>query len=198
MIDEGLIDTKTKRWSDEWTKSLNEGKLASLTIGAWMVSMLDDQAPDQSGNWRVANTPTFGSTKSNGEDGGSTLAIMSSSKKQAAAWKFLDFAAHGDGVKIRVDNGQFPADKASLSDSSFLDKTDPYFGDQKFNEVLSQAADDVNTDWQFLPYDVHARSIFPDTAGQAVLGKYSVMDGLKAWQDKLVEYGKDQGYTVNQ
>lgn len=198
MIDEGLIDTKTKRWSDEWTKSLNEGKLASLTIGAWMVSMLDDQAPDQSGNWRVANTPTFGSTKSNGEDGGSTLAIMSSSKKQAAAWKFLDFAAHGDGVKIRVDNGQFPADKASLSDSSFLDKTDPYFGDQKFNEVLSQAADDVNTDWQFLPYDVHARSIFPDTAGQAVLGKYSVMDSLKAWQDKLVEYGKDQGYTVNQ
>lgn len=198
MIDEGLIDTKTKRWSDDWSRSLNEGKIASLTIGAWMVSMLADNAPDQSGNWRVANTPTFGGTVSNGEDGGSTLAIMASSEKQEAAWKFLDFAAHGDGVKIRVDQGQFPADKASLADETFLEKTDEYFGDQKFNEVLSKAADDVNTDWQFLPYDVYGRSVFPDTAGQAVLGTVSVMDGLADWQDALIEYGEQQGYTVNQ
>ena len=198
MLDEGLIDTKTKRWSDDWSRSLNEGKIASLTIGAWMVSMLEDNAPDQAGNWRVANTPTFGDTVSNGEDGGSTLAIMASSEKQEAAWKFLDFAAHGDGVKIRVDNGQFPADKASLSDDSFLEKTDDYFGDQKFNEVLSKAADDVNTDWQFLPYDVYARNIFPDTAGQAMLGNGTLKDGLSAWQDKLIAYGEDQGYAVNQ
>ncbi|KFI83323.1 ABC transporter substrate-binding protein [Bifidobacterium psychraerophilum] len=198
LVDEGLIDTKTKRWSDDWSRKLNEGNIASLTIGAWMASMLDDQAPDGSGKWRVANTPTFDTKATNGEDGGSTLAIMSSTDKAEAAWKFIDFAAHGKGVKIRVDKGQFPADKASLSDSSFLTKTDPYFGDQKYNEVLSKAADDVNTKWQFLPYDVYARSIFSDTAGQATLGKITFKEALKNWQDQLVEYGKQQGYKVNE
>ncbi|OZG61972.1 ABC transporter substrate-binding protein [Bifidobacterium lemurum] len=198
MIDEGLIDTKTVRWSDEWSRSLNEGTLASLTIGAWMASMLDDNAPDQSGNWRVAATPQFDADNvSNAEDGGSTLGIMASSDKVEAAWKFIDFASHSDeGIKIRVDQGQFPADKATLASDDFKNKTDAYFGDQKFNEVLSEAADTVNTEWQFLPYDVYARSIFGDSAGQAAVGGTTFDEGYQTWEDQLKQYGVDQGYTV--
>lgn len=199
LVDEDLIDTKSARWSDDWARALNEGKIASLTIGAWMASMLDDNAPDGAGKWRVAETPVFDeSNPLNAEDGGSTLAIMASSEKAEAAWKFIDFASHGDGIKIRVDKGQFPADKASLESADFQSKTDPYFGDQKFNEVLSKAAETVSTDWQFLPYDVQARSIFGDDFGPAALGNSSFEDAVKAWQDKLIQYGKDQGYTVNE
>ncbi|WEV75894.1 extracellular solute-binding protein [Bifidobacterium sp. ESL0800] len=199
MIQEGLIDTKSVVWSDDWAHALNDGKLASLTRGAWMVSMLDDYAAKQAGNWRVAKNPAFtAGVKSNAEDGGSTLAILASSKKTKAAWKFIDFASHNaEGIKTRIDLGQFPSDRATLNSQAFKERTDPYFGDQKFNEVLSQSAAEVNTKWQFLPYDVYARSIYGDTAGQTVTGKVSFDQGFKGWQKQLIDYGKQQGYEMD-
>ena len=199
LVDEGLVDTKSGRWTDQWSRNLNKGKIASLTIGAWMASMLDDNAPDGAGKWRVAETPSFGDTKYNGEDGGSSLAIMKSSEKADAAWKFIDFASHdSDGIKTRVDKGQFPADKATLASSDFQNKTDSYFGDQKFNSVLSKAADSVYPDWQFLPYEVYARTIYGDSFGPAALKKTTYAKALQDWQKKLVDYGNQQGYKVNQ
>ncbi len=38
LIDEDLIDTKTANWSDDWNRELNDGTIASLTIGGWMPS----------------------------------------------------------------------------------------------------------------------------------------------------------------
>lgn len=200
MVDEDLIDTHTPRWSDDWSRKLNDGTCASLTIGAWMASMFDDNAPDTVGKWRAAATPVFDeSDPSNGEDGGSTLGIMASSDKAEAAWKFIDFAAHSEeGIDIRVDQGQFPADNATLESPEFLEITNDYFGDQKYNEVLSESAAAVSTDWQFLPYDVYARSIFGNSFGPAALGEATFADAVAAWEQDLIEYGKQQGYTVNE
>ena len=50
----------------------------------------------------------------------------------------------------------------------------------------------------FLPYDVYARSVFTDTVGAAYTGQTTMKEGVKAWQDKLVEQGKSQGFTVNE
>ena len=51
---------------------------------------------------------------------------------------------------------------------------------------------------EFLPYDVYARSIFTDTVGAAYMGQGTLMDGVKAWQAKLVEQGRSQGFTVKE
>ena len=47
LIDEDLVDAKTPNWSDDWNRELNDGTLASLTIGAWMPINLMTGAPDQ-------------------------------------------------------------------------------------------------------------------------------------------------------
>lgn len=49
LIDEDLVDAKTPNWSDDWNRELNDGTLASLTIGAWMPINLMTGAPDQAG-----------------------------------------------------------------------------------------------------------------------------------------------------
>lgn len=59
LIDEDLVDAKTPNWSDDWNRELNDGTLASLTIGAWMPINLMTGAPDQAGNWRVAQLPQW-------------------------------------------------------------------------------------------------------------------------------------------
>lgn len=212
MIDEDLIDTKTVGWSDDWNRGLNDGSIACLLTGAWMPYNLLSGAPDGAGKWRVAQMPTWekGGTE-NAENGGSSLAIIKSDDdaKVKAAYKFMEYACHNaDGIKVRVDGGAFPADNDTLSSDDFLNMTalsdsegNPveYFGGQKFNEVLAQAAADVITGYQFLPYEVHARTIFADNVGAAFSDKSITLDeGIKAWQNKLIEYGKQQGYTVNE
>ena len=103
LIDEDLVDTKTPNWSDDWNRELNDGTLASLTIGAWMPINLMGGAPDQAGNWRVAQLPQWEEGKEvSAEDGGSALAITAQSKNQAAAYKLVEYMTYGG----RSDHGR--------------------------------------------------------------------------------------------
>ena len=47
--------------------------------------------------------------------------------------------------------------------------------------------------WSYLPFQVYANSIFPDTVGQAYTGKSSLSAGLQAWQQQSASYGTQQG-----
>ena len=207
MIDEDLIDTKTVGWSEDWNKALGDGSIASLMTGAWMPATLVNSASEATGKWRVAQMPTQDGEATNSENGGSSLAILSSSKKQDAAYKFIEFANHdAEGIKTRVEGGAFPADLDTMKSDSFLNATTvknsdgedvDYFGGQKYNEELAKAAENVSTDYQFLPFEVRARDIYGDNAGKAFTDKNtSLSDGVKAWQNKLVEFGETQGFTV--
>lgn len=210
MISEGLIDTKTAGWSDDWNKGLNDGSIASLLTGAWMPYNLLSGAPNGEGKWRIAQMPTWekGGTE-NSENGGSSLAIVKSSDqaKVKAAYKFMEFASHNAaGIKTRVDAGAFPSDNATLASADFLSKTalvdkdgkaHEYFGGQKYNEVLAKAAGDVVTGYKFLPFEVYARSVFADDAGGAFSGKGTLEDGIAAWQKNLKNYAQQQGYKVD-
>ncbi|MFT8640016.1 ABC transporter substrate-binding protein [Bifidobacterium sp.] len=210
MISEGLIDTKTAGWSDDWNKSLGDGSIASLLTGAWMPNDLLSGAPEASGKWRVALMPTWtsGST-ANSENGGSSLAVIKSSDdaKVKAAYKFVQYVTHNSaGIKTRVDAGAFPSDTKTLASSDFLDKTtltdsngktNEYFGGQEYNKVLAQAASDVVTGYKFLPFEVYARNVFADDAGAAFTGKsITLSQGIAAWQANLKKYAESQGYTV--
>ncbi len=177
MIDEGLVATNLTSWSDRWKSAVGQGKVASLFSGAWLPSLLMSDIPGAAGLWRVAQMPTPDGKATTSENGGSALAVLQRSRKPEAAYRFVDFVAHdAQGISARVDGGAFPADYATLNSADFLDKTTitndrgieiPYFGGQKFNRVLSEAAEDVSVGYQYLPFEVYARSDFRSTVGQA-------------------------------
>ena len=205
LLDEGLLDTKTAGWSEDWFKGMVDGTIASLFTGAWMPANLANSAADGAGKWRVTQMPTADGSTTNSENGGSSLAVLASTKKADAAYQFIEYANHGDGVATRVAGGAFPADKASMESDSFKNTTTvknadgedvDYFGGQKYNEVLAQAAENVSSDYQFLPYEVKARTIFGDYLGKSYTGGQKLTDGIAAWQKALLDYGKDQGFTV--
>lgn len=205
LLDEGLLDTKTAGWSEDWFKGMVDGTIASLFTGAWMPYNLLSGAPNGDGKWRVTQMPTADGSTTNSENGGSSLAVLASTKKADAAYQFIEYANHGDGVATRVAGGAFPADKASMESDSFKNTTTvknadgedvDYFGGQKYNEVLAQAAENVSSDYQFLPYEVKARTIFGDYLGKSYTGDQKLTDGIAAWQKALQDYGKDQGFTV--
>lgn len=177
MIDEGLIDTRHTTWSDGWKQALGTGTVASVFSGAWMPSMLLSNVLGAAGLWRVAPMPTPDGRPTNAENGGSAMAVLQSTRKPRAAYRFVDFVTHDkDGIEARVDGGSFPADLATLSSEEFLDKTTvrgengvdiPYFGGQQFNRVLADAAENVSVGYQYLPFEVYARSDFRTTVGKS-------------------------------
>ena len=196
-----LIDGKLlapiSSWSDGWYKALADGKVATLTTGAWMPGPLESGVKGGSGQWRVAPMPQWtAGGKVTAENGGSSLAVMNASSNKKLAYAFVKYATVDEGAQSRVDNGAFPATTKQLNSPDFQNKVDPYFGDEKINQVLASSAAEVAPGWSYLPFQVYANSVFNDTVGKAYVGGTTLQDGLKAWQDASVKYGKDQGFTV--
>jgi multiple sugar transport system substrate-binding protein len=158
---------------------------------------LESGVPAGKGQWRVAPLPqwTAGQAVSS-ENGGSSDAILSSSKNQLAAAGFLQFMDAGEGTQLSAASGDFPASATILSSPSFLDVKPAYFGGQAINRVLAQASGEVLPGWSYLPFQVYANSIFPDTVGQAYTGKLSLSGGLQAWQQQSASYGSQQGFSI--
>lgn len=236
MIDEDLVNTRLATWSDDWKQALGSGTVASLFAGAWMPSLLLADVPGTAGLWRVAQMPTARGNLTNAENGGSALGVLSSSRRPEASWRFIEYVCHETaGIMTRVDGGSFPADNATLNSANFLNKTTvrdargievPYFGGQKFNTVLAQAASHVSTGYQYLPFEVYARSDFHATVGAAYTWvndehtyydavrreregliqrkdmpqspgpQVTLREGIEHWQSDLKEYGANQGFTM--
>lgn len=207
MSDENLVNKKLSVWSDEWNRSLGDGSTAALLIGAWMPPNLLSSAPQAAGKWRVAPMPVLHEgDKHNSENGGSVLAVIDKTSKADAAYKFVEYASHDrEAIKLRVGAGAFPADTKTLADKQFLDSTSvkggdgkavEYFGGQKFNEVLSQAAKDVDPNFKNILFNVYASSIYGDYASKAYYGRSTFKQAITDWQNSLKKYASQQGFTV--
>lgn len=161
-------------------------------------------APDQAGNWRVAQLPQWNEgDEVSAEDGGSALAVVSQSKQQAAAYKFVEYLTHGDGAQTMADTGTFPSLKKILSSDSFTDpnteankKVNDYFGGQNVNEILSEAAQRKVSAFQYLPYNPYAQSTFGDQISKAYSEDITLEEAFVNYSKALTDHGNQQGYTV--
>ncbi|MER5646280.1 sugar ABC transporter substrate-binding protein [Streptosporangium sp. NPDC002524] len=184
-------------WTDAWYKGLGDGTIATLVIGAWMPANLETGVKAGFGKWRVAPMPQWeAGGRATSESGGSSLAIPEASPGKALAYAFLKYAGVDEGVRTRLDAGAFPATTAELASKTFQDKKFPYFGGQPVNRILAESAGQVVPGWSYLPYQVYANRIFNDTAGKAYVSGVTLQDGLKAWQDASIKYGREQGFSV--
>jgi multiple sugar transport system substrate-binding protein len=194
---EGKLVSTVPGWSDEWYKALGDGTIATLLTGAWMPGVLESSVPQASGDWRVAPMPTYDGTPVTAENGGGGQVVLKQSKNQDLAAGFLKWLnSDPESIKVFLESGGFPSTTADLESPDFLAQTPEYFGGQAINETLVDASKNVPTGWHYLPYQVYANSIFGDTVGQAYKNSSDLNEGLQTWQDQLVDYGNQQGFTV--
>jgi len=196
LVSGGLV-APISSWSTQWYTGLSNGNIASLVTGGWMGVDLETGVATGSGQWRVAPIPQWSAgATADSENGGSSDAVLSASKNQAAAAAFLQWVSTGQGAQISASTGDFPASTAILNSASFVGQKPAYFGGQAINQVLSQASGDVLPGWSYLPFQVYANSIFPNTVGEAYTGKSSLGAGLQAWQQQSATYGTQQGFSI--
>ena len=198
MLDEDLVNTKISGWSDDWNRGLNEGTIATQIIGSWFTSTLPERAPDAAGDFRIAPLPQWEAGEASGsENGGSAMAIPADAKNKEAAYAFLEYFTHGDGLQPRIDAGAFVPKLSNLDDEEFLATTNEFFGDQKYNEVLAESSKNVATGWQYPPFFGWARTSYEDVSAPLYnSGKGTLADVLETWKQRSIEYGNEQGFTV--
>ncbi|KOX24370.1 sugar ABC transporter substrate-binding protein [Saccharothrix sp. NRRL B-16348] len=197
LVEEKLVST-IPGWSDAWYKALADGTIATLALGAWTPGVLESSVKGGAGKWAVAPLPTYdGGTPVTAENGGGGQSVLKQSSKPALAAGFVRWLNNGNGIKPFLESGGFPATKADLDSAAFKDKASPYFGGQQINQVLTAAAGQVVPGWSYLPYQLYANSIFGDTVGKSYAAGTSLDPGLADWQKALVDYGNQQGFTVN-
>jgi multiple sugar transport system substrate-binding protein len=198
LVEQGLL-SKTVGWTDDWYKQLGNGQIATMITGAWMPGNLEASVADASGDWRVAPMPTYdGGTARTANNGGSAEVVMKQSKNPALAAGFLKWLnSSSASTKVFMESGGFPSTTADLESSAFLDEKPEYFGGQEINKVLVDASKASDNDFTYLPYQVYANSIYADTVGQSYQNGTALEPGLEAWQQALVKYGKQQGFTVS-
>ncbi|KJL48682.1 Lactose-binding protein precursor [Microbacterium hydrocarbonoxydans] len=197
LLEPGLL-SPIATWTDDWWKGLGNGSIATLITGAWMPGILEGSVPEGAGQWRVAPLPSYDGSATTAENGGSAQSVVKQSKNPALAAAFLRWLNSSDeSIDVFLGSGGFPSTVAQLNDDEFLNATPEYFGGQEINKVLVDASQNVAEGWEYLPFQVYANSVFPDTVGQAYNDRSDLNAGLEAWQKNLVGYGSNQGFDVN-
>src|SRR5690625_2999843 len=127
-LSENDILLGTPGW-DAWVTSLSDSQTATAITGAWLIGTLEQQVPDQSGDWGVMPLPAFeegGSRSAN--QGGSSFAIFESSENQALAYEFLSFfATDFETQELAMEGGLFPS-YLPVYESDLFSEPVEYFG----------------------------------------------------------------------
>ena len=90
----------------------------------------------------------------------------------------------------------FPATTAMLQDPSFLNQTPAFYGGQQVNKVFAQTSRTVDTKFEWPPFLDQSVNDWTATVGKGLANKGDLGAGSNDWQNQLVSYAKDQGFTV--
>ncbi|GAA3558078.1 sugar ABC transporter substrate-binding protein [Microlunatus spumicola] len=199
LIDRDLVSVDAD-FNDQWYQGLSTGKYAGWITAAWGPVYLQGTAKNTSGKWRAAPLPqwTEGANVS-GNWGGSTAAVLKTTKNPIVAYEFAKFINHDQTSALVAANKLFlfPTLKSVLTDPAFVDGKSEFYGDQKVNALFADVTNTVDTTFDWLPYTDYAYSSYNETLGKAIGDKGDLVAAAAAWQEQLVTYGKDQGFEVN-
>ncbi|MEW1777035.1 extracellular solute-binding protein [Streptomyces sp. NPDC086777] len=198
LVKEGVIDNQPM-YTPAWNKALDTGKQIAWVSAVWAPGTLTTAAPDTKGKWAMAPLPQW-STSGNvtGSWGGSSTAVTTDSRHQAAAARFAAWL-NTDGEALNAlakESGIYPAATNAQTSGAFA--TPPaYFSNQSdfYTEAAGIAKTTAPSAWG--PNVNVAYTSFNDAFGAAAKNRSDFTAALKTMQDATVADMKKQGFEVS-
>jgi len=178
---------------------LNQGKYATWLTAAWGPVFLSTSAKDTSGKWRAAPLPQWNAGENKaGNWGGSTSAVIKTTKNPIAAAKFAEFLNTDAESTMMLATQQFlfPPTKSTLTNPTFVGQKPEFYGGQQVNELFVQISGTVSTEFQWPPFIDQASNDWNETVGKSLADKSDTGAALDQWQERVTSYAKSQGFTV--
>jgi multiple sugar transport system substrate-binding protein len=200
LIKEGVVSVDPD-FTDPWYRGLNTGRYAAWVTAAWGPVFLSGSAGKTKGKWRAAPLPQWSAGEAVSANwGGSTLAVTKQSKHPKEAAELAIWLMHDPQATKLYTTKQFlfPVLKNQLESPEFMGQKFDFYGDQAVNEVFVKAAGQVDTGFQWSPFQDFVYTTMNDEFGRAVSGKQSLPDALSATQRKATDYARSQGFTIVQ
>ncbi|WP_217553591.1 ABC transporter substrate-binding protein [Streptomyces sp. GbtcB6] len=199
LVKEGAIDNQPM-YTPAWNKALDTGKQIAWVSAVWAPGTLTTAAPDTKGKWAMAPLPQWSASENvTGSWGGSSTAVTTDSKHQAAAAKFAAWL-NTDGEALNAlakESGIYPAATNAQTSGAFATAPD-YFSTQ--SDFYTKAAEIAKTTapsaWG--PNVNVAYTSFNDAFGAAAKNKSDFTAALQKMQDDTVADMKKQGFEVSQ
>ncbi|MFF7472913.1 extracellular solute-binding protein [Streptomyces sp. NPDC008092] len=199
LVKEGAIDNQPM-YTPAWNKALDTGKQIAWVSAVWAPGTLTTAAPDTKGKWAMAPLPQWSASENvTGSWGGSSTAVTTDSKHQAAAAKFAAWL-NTDGEALNAlakESGIYPAATNAQTSGAFATSPD-YFSNQP--DFYTKAAEIAKTTapsaWG--PNVNVAYTSFNDAFGAAAKNKSDFTAALQKMQDDTVADMKKQGFEVAQ
>jgi cellobiose transport system substrate-binding protein len=181
-IDAGLsADLAT--WSPEWMAGMANGGYATLPAPAWMLGVIESQAPDTAGLWDIAALPGVA-----GNDGGSFLAIPKNSEHAQAAYDFITWLeAPEQQLANFINTNTFPSTPELYTDERLTSLTNPFFSDAPVGEIYIASVESLNG----YPIGPDSRVIeqqFEAAIGRVEQGAQTADD---AWRQAIEDAGRE-------
>lgn len=198
LIQDDLISTDPD-FQDEWYQGLASGKYAGWLTAAWAPIFLSGTAGDTSGLWRAAPLPQWeAGAEASGNWGGSSDAVLADSKNPIPAYELVKFINNDaeSTMKLATEQFLFPPQISVLEDPAFIDQESEFYGGQKVNALFADISTTVDTDFEWLPFQDYVDAAYEETVGTVIAAKGDIAAALDAWQEKIVSYAEDQGFTV--
>ncbi|WP_066517070.1 ABC transporter substrate-binding protein [Curtobacterium ammoniigenes] len=190
-------------WTNDWYQAFAKGDYAGWVVGAWGPEDLMGSAANTSGDWTAAPLPQWSAGQDSGGNwGGSADAVMKTSKNPIPAYEFIKFLnsdpASVSQLTLNPKSALFPTTLSVLNSSSFQDQKVAFFGGQKANQTFAAISKTVSPNFQYLPFWNYAQTAWGDTVGKAITAHTDIYSAIQKWQTVLVNYAKQQGFTVKQ
>jgi len=198
LAKDGVIGTEPD-FTDAWYAALNQGKYAAWVAAAWGPVFLSGAAKATAGKWRAAPLPQWDpSTPASGNWGGSTSAVIKTTKNPIAAAQFAQFL-NSDPASAKMFASEqffFPATKQVLQDPAFVGQAPAFYGGQKVNQVFADVSGTVNSSFQWPPFLDRVEADWTETVGKSLADKTDTSASLDVWQSRITTFAKAQGFTV--
>ncbi|MFJ5546606.1 ABC transporter substrate-binding protein [Streptomyces sp. NPDC093225] len=140
MNDAGLVSDLAGGWN-ALMSSLKHGTAAVLPWPTWFGGVIEEQLPDEAGKWAVRLPPAVRRGGPTAATVNSThLAVSGSSRHQAAAWTFVEYALTRPASQVRIyrAKGIAPALMKAYDDPVFHQPS-AFFGGRRKGEIFLEA-----------------------------------------------------------
>ncbi|MGH8794487.1 MAG: ABC transporter substrate-binding protein [Stackebrandtia sp.] len=198
LVSEDLVKTEPDV-ANAWYKDLQTGGIVAWVGPQWGDALLRGNAPDTAGSWRVAPMPQWedAETFSSANWGGSSTALFKGGDYPQDA---LDFAiwlnTDPESVDLLIEGGYGWPAVADALEGSALDREDPFFGDQRYNEVFAEADAAIDTGWRWTPTTASLYEHLNNGFQTAVEGRGTFADAVADAQTKVIDDLEAKGLPV--
>jgi len=200
MMDSGNL-SPIDTYTSDWNTALGNGSIACWPSGSWG-TYISGNAPDYEGKMKIYLMPQWSAdSKVNGNYGGSTIAVMKATEHPKEAVEFALWLNTDSQVTLDLTNpdkaGLFPVTLATLSNSEWLDISYDYWSGQAIHQVMAEAAQQVDPDFDWSPFTSFVYSTYADNLTEVQAGSMTFEEAMQDMQDKCVAFAEDQGFTVS-